>query len=49
MNINNIPGRESKVVILKILTELEETVEYISVSLNTEIRNKITEIKGLNK
>jgi len=45
-DISNIPDKEFKVMILRILTGLEKRVEDISKIFNTGIRNKIAEIKG---
>ena len=45
-DISNVPERDFKVMIIKILTGLEKRVEDGSELLNPEIRNNIAEIKG---
>jgi len=45
-NISNIPAREFKAMIIRILTGLEKRVDSISETINTEIKNDIVEIKG---
>lgn len=44
-NPTNMPDREFKAMIIKILTEPEKTVEEISKTFTTELRNNIVEIK----
>ena len=46
IDISNMPGRKFKAMIVRTLNGLEKRVEDISETLNTEIRNKIVEIKG---
>ena len=45
-NIRNMPDKEFKAMIKRILTGLEKKVEDMSETLNTQIRNNIAEIKG---
>ena len=45
-NINNMPDRGFKVMIIRIATGLEKREEGMSETLNPEIRNDIAEIKG---
>ena len=47
-NVSNMPDREFKGMIIRILTGLEKRGEYMHETLNTEIRNNTTKIK-LNK
>jgi len=42
---SNMPDREFKVMIIKILAQLEKRVEGLSETINTEINN-VTDIKG---
>ena len=44
-DVSNIPNGEFKAITI-ILTGLENRVEDISETINTEIRNNIAEIKG---
>ena len=46
-DVSNMPDSEFKVMIKRILTRDEKTVEDMSETLNIEIRNTIAEIKGL--
>ena len=55
MEISNMPDREFKVIVIKTLTRLEETVENLSETLNkienikkrqSEMMNSITELKN---
>ena len=46
-DISNMYGREFKVMVIKLLTGLEQRVEDMIETLNTDIRNNIVaEIKG---
>jgi len=45
--ISNMPDREFKVMIIKIVTGLEERVEDFSETLSTEIKNNQSEIKNI--
>jgi len=49
-DISNMPNGEFKAIIIRILTGLENQVEDISETINTEIRNNRAEIKdSINK
>ena len=45
-DVSNMPDREFKAMIIRILTGLEKRVEDINETFNTKIRNNIGEIKG---
>ena len=47
-DISNIPDREFKVMVIKILTGLEKRVKDMSENLNRGIRNNIAEIQRTN-
>ena len=43
---SNMPDKEFKVMIVRILPGLEKRIEDMNEALNTEIRNNTAEIKG---
>lgn len=45
-DITNMPDGEFKAMNIRLLTALEKRMEYISETVNPEIRNNIAEIKG---
>ena len=46
MDVSNMPNREFKVIIIKVLTGFEKKVEDISETLNTQIKKNQSEIKN---
>ena len=46
IDTSNMPDREFKTIIIRILTGLEKRVEEMTGTYNTEIRSYITKIKG---
>ena len=46
IDLRNMPDRQFKAMIIRILTGLEKSMEDMSETLNTEIKNNITETKS---
>ena len=46
IDISNVPNGKFKTMIIEILPRLEERVENISETINTEIRSNVAQIKG---
>lgn len=46
-DVSNMPDREFKVMIIKILTGFEKRVKAMNETFHAEVRSNISEIKGL--